>query len=117
LTSELFRGIFDQDWADAITAPINNLNINIKYDKVTRIASGNDSGVQNVYNRWHPMNANLRYAEEEAGGLQGNSQISTRSKIGMGDYYVIDFFKPHPAATASDGMQFSPQATLYWHEK
>ena len=43
---------------------------------------------------------------------------STSNKVGMGNIYVLDMFKPHDAAIgAEQGLSFNPTATLYWHEK
>ena len=62
------------------------------------------------------MNKNMVYANDENGEGETLDVISTASKHGMGDYYVVDFFNAN-GGTASDLLDFNPEATLYWHEK
>lgn len=113
----LFEGVRGRDYTDLITAKTDTRQVTIKYDKMTVIQSPNDSGVQRTYKRWHPMNANLVYDEEEAGYTTNQSSMSVESKPGMGDYYVLDIYRPHPGAGAADHLQIQPQSTLYWHER
>jgi hypothetical protein len=116
--SNLFRGRFNNDWTDAMTAPTDNRIMDIVYDKVRTIQSGNENGITRNYKLWHPMNKNLVYADEENGGGKDQSFLSTHSKQGMGDYYVFDIFSPAPGGTnGADDLSFSPEATLYWHER
>lgn len=117
LLEKMFRGVRGEDWQDVTTAPIDTRIITVKYDRVRTIRSGNDSGVTNTYQMWHPMNKNLVYQDEEQGGGQFTSPISVRSKAGMGDYYIVDFFLPFGGSTTGDDLSFWPQSTFYWHEK
>lgn len=113
----LFEGVYGTDFADLLTAKIDSTNVKVKYDRTRQIRSGNDVGVQRTYKYWLPMNANLHYDDFESGDKTVDSTVSVGTNVGMGDYYVVDFFKPHPAATVNDQIQFQPQATLYWHER
>ena len=46
---------------------MDTTRVNLKYDKVRRITSGNDAGVIKRFKMWHPMRKNLRYDEDEEG--------------------------------------------------
>lgn len=113
----MFKGAAGVDWSNILTAPTDNTNISVKYDKCMTIASGNEQGIIRNYRRWHPMNKNLVYGDDEQGGTESSSAYSTTGKPGMGDYYVVDIFQPRFGATAASQMRFEPSATLYWHEK
>lgn len=112
----LFRGARDQDWIDPFNAALNTDLATIKYDKVRHIQSGNASGVFRNYKLWHGMNQNILYRDEEDGDTLYSSPRSTTGKQGMGDYYVVDFFRAI-GGTSSDYLDFLPQASFYWHEK
>jgi len=114
----IFEGTYGADYSDILTAKVDTTRITPKYDKTISIRSGNDSGVQFSTKRWHGMNHNLVYEDREQGGIENDTNVlSTNGKPGMGDYYVVDFFKYHPSATSADNLSFAPQATLYWHER
>jgi len=113
----LFKGTFGKDYRNYMDAIVDRQTVNVKMDKIFNIRSGNGSGVCKTYNIWHPMNSNLVYDDDESGdGIIGNL-LSTNSKQGMGDYYIVDIIQGVSAATADDIMVFDPTATLYWHEK
>jgi len=113
----LFRGAAGVDWSNIMTAPTDNTNITIKYDRTVTIAAGNEDGMIRNYRMWHPMNKNLVYNDDEQGGTEAVSAYSTTGKPGMGDYYVFDFFQPRTGGTSSSVLRFEPSARLYWHEK
>lgn len=113
----LFQGAMSSDWSDPLTAKIDNERLSVKYDKVCTIASGNEEGVIRKYNRWHPMRHNLMYDDDERGGQTASGTYSVTSKIGMGDYWVIDIIKPRVGSTSANQMLFNCESTLYWHEK
>jgi len=117
IQSLLFRGAAGVDWSNIMTAPTDTTNVSIKYDKTVTICSGNEDGMIRNYRRWHPMNKNLVYADDEQGGGETFNAFSTTGKPGMGDYYVIDVFQPRTGGTSSSVLRFEPTATLYWHEK
>ncbi|QCX35064.1 capsid protein [Blackfly genomovirus 4] len=117
LETLLFKGALGQDWLDPMTAPTDNSRLTIKYDKTITIASGNEGGAIRKYNRWHGMNKTLVYNDDEAGGDEQTTYLSTVGKAGMGDYYVLDYFKARIGSTTSNQLSFAPNATLYWHEK
>jgi len=119
----LFRGLglnavsaIPQDWLDPITAPVDTVRVKLMYDKVTRISSGNDAGVVRTYRRWHPMNENLHYNDQEFGGVLSSSPLSTETRLGMGNVYVMDLFVGN-SEDSGDNLDFLPTSTLYWHEK
>jgi len=119
----LFRGLginsvsaLPQDWLDPVTAPIDTVRVKVMYDKVTRISSGNDAGVVRTYRRWHPMNGNLHYNDQEFGGTLSTNPFSTETMLGMGNVYVVDLFVGN-SEDSTDNLDFLPTSTLYWHEK
>lgn len=114
----VFQGQQGRDWENVMNAKVDNRNISVRYDKVRTIQSGNESGVSRHYNLWHPMNKNVVYEDEEAGDSMFTSAVSTESRAGMGDYYVVDFFESNVGGEAgTDDLEFQPHATFYWHEK
>lgn len=117
LLSILFRGQQNSDWLNVFNAQTDPTRVTIKYDRTRTIASGNDSGVLRTYHHWLPMNKNLMYDDDEAGDGTITRFTSTLGKVGMGDYYVVDFFQCSDGADSTDIMSILPEATLYWHEK
>lgn len=113
----LFKGQFNTDWIDPMTAPTDNSRLTIKYDKTVTLASGNEDGFIRSYKRWHPMKKTLVYDDDENGGNESASVLSSLGKAGMGDYYVVDLFRARAGSAASDQLTVRPQSTLYWHEK
>lgn len=113
----LFQGTVANDWTDPMTAKLDAERISIKYDKTVTIASGNEQGVIRKYNRWHGMRHNLQYDDDESGGSMATGTTSVESKIGMGDYWVIDIIKPRMSATSTNQLSFNCESTLYWHER
>nr|QJB18629.1 MAG: capsid protein [Genomoviridae sp.] len=113
----IFKGAANTDWNDVIVAPLDRSRVTVRYDKVITLASGNDDGVMRRYNRWHPFNKNLRYDDDEAGDSMATNNWSVTGKEGMGDVYIVDYFRPRVGSTADDILYFGPNATLYWHER
>lgn len=117
LSNLIFDGANASDWTNWFTAKLDSQRITIKYDKTRIIQSGNDSGVLRNYSQWMPMNKNLQFDDDESGNTFVGGRYSTRNKVGMGDYYVIDMISAGTGGTSTDLMTFDPEATLYWHEK
>lgn len=117
LYSILFEGTQAVDWTDPLTAKTDQRRVNIKYDKTMTIASGNEEGVIRRYPRWHGMNKTLMYDDDESGDTMTQIPYSVSNKQGMGDYFIVDIFRPRVGATTSDRLTFAPQSTVYWHEK
>lgn len=113
----VFKGLLNSDWQDPLTAPVDNTRITVKYDRHYRLAAGNEEGMNRVYKMWHGMNRNLVYDDDESGDGKASSSFSTTGKAGMGDYYILDLITPRTGATSSSQMLFTPESTLYWHEK
>lgn len=113
----MFKGVQDTDWNDIMNAPLDNGRITVKYDVTRTLNTGSGAKKFWNYNIWHPMNKNLVYDNDEAGGSEDNLHVySTLSKNGMGDYLVVDILQC-AQNNANDQLMFSPEATLYWHEK
>lgn len=113
----LFKGQVNSDWNDPMTAPTDNSRVTIKYDKTVTLASGNEDGFIRSYKRWHPMKKTLVYDDDEVGGNEQAASYSTEGRAGMGDYYVLDFFRARQGSATSDQLTVRPESTLYWHEK
>lgn len=111
----IFAGTYQVDWADQMLAPLDTNRISVAYDKTISLQAGNESGFIRTYNRWHGMNKNLNYDDDQDGTDMSLRQFSTEGSHGMGDYYIIDFFKSNGEAAAQLGLRYN--ATLYWHEK
>lgn len=113
----IFAGQNTSDWFDPMVAKLDRTRISVKYDKTRTIAAGNESGMIRKYHHYHPMNHTLAYDDDESGENMSTSYLSVDSKIGMGDYYVLDLVRSRYGAATSDLMTFGPSTTLYWHEK
>lgn len=110
-----FQGTFNVDWSDRFTAALDTSRISVKYDKVTQIKSQNDTGIIRTTSRWHSMRKNIVYGDEERGDTEDGDILSSEGRAGMGDYYIVDMFRPLGGESAVLG--FTPEAQLYWHEK
>lgn len=117
LTGVIFKGQVNSDWNDPMTAPTDNSRVTIRYDKTVTLASGNEDGFIRNYKRWHPMKKTLVYDDDETGGGTSVSGMSSEGRAGMGDYYVLDFFRARQGSATTDQLTVRPEATLYWHEK
>ncbi|QCS35906.1 capsid protein [Capybara genomovirus 13] len=116
LTALIFKGGFGVDWNDTMTAKTDNTRVTIMYDKVTRLVPHNSSAQYWRFKRWHGVNKNLYYDNEEQGTVETVRPYSTVGKPGVGDIYIIDFFSA-ASQNSIDQLAFSAEATLYWHEK
>lgn len=117
LNSILFEGAAQVDWIDAMTAKTSSTRVKVMSDRTVVINSG-EEGVMRDYKRWYPMNKTLVYDDDENGPNNlTSSGYSSQGRQGMGDYYVVDYFRANTTASDADTMTFSPEATLYWHEK
>jgi len=117
LVELMFKGKFNTDWLNGYSAKLDTDRITPLYDKVVHLRSGNDRGSSWIFKRWHPMNKNLVYADDEDGGGEDQTFYSSTGNHGMGDYYVVDLLEPALGASEGDQLIFKPQATLYWHER
>jgi len=113
----LFRGQQGKDWDDYLTAPVDPTRVTKKYDRTVTFRSGNALGIVREPKLYHPMNANLVYDDDENGDAEQTSAYSTDSKMGMGDYFVLDIILPGTGGSATDLLQLRSTSTLYWHEK
>ncbi|UOK20974.1 capsid protein [Chifec genomovirus UA13_109] len=115
--SNIFKGTANQDWNDAVVAPVDTARVDLKFDKTWLIKSGNESGTIVERKLWHPMNKTLVYDDDETGESMVSSYYSVDSRQGMGDYYVYDIFQAGLGGSTSDLINISSNSTLYWHEK
>lgn len=113
----VFRGFVGRDWTDPIVAPTDPVRITVKYDKTWTYKSGNQVGTVKETKIWHPMNKNIVYDDDENGDTEESSYISTTSKAGMGNYFVLDIFSALTGAAATDLCRVDANSTLYWHER
>ncbi|QCX29472.1 capsid protein [Plant associated genomovirus 17] len=113
----VFDGKAGSDWLNIFNAKLDNQVISVKYDKTRTIASGNQNGIMRTYRDWLPMNKNLMFDDDENAAGEQTQPWSISGRQGMGDYYVMDFFQAAQGAAQTDQLVFSPEATLYWHEK
>lgn len=114
----LFEGEAGKDWSDLFSAKIDNTQVTLYSDKTRILSSANDSGRFFKQNCWYPVNKNIVYQDDESGNTKSgpNAAVSTVSKRGIGDMYIMDFFECS-SGSSSDHLIYSPEATLYWHEK
>jgi len=117
ITSLLFRGQRGYDWDRYLNAKVDTSRVDLAYDKTVTLSSGNESGRQFQFRRWHGMNKNLVYNDDEWRGGVIDPFLSVSDKRGMGDYYIIDFFDAGITGVGDDSLYFDPQATLYWHQR
>lgn len=116
ITSTIFEGAQNVDWLDTMTAKVDTQRVTLKSDRTKVIGSGNNLGRFHRYKFWYPMNKNFQYSNDENGETETTETYHSAGKMGMGDYYVLDFFKcADPSGTHT--LDFNPEATLYWHEK
>lgn len=114
---EIFEGTFSRDYLTYMEAKVDSTRVSCKYDRTITLSSGNERGVWRHYNMWHPMNKNLVYDDDEHGDAVQESQVSVNSKLGMGDYYVVDLFQPSVTGTDQERLSVQMTSMLYWHEK
>lgn len=113
----VFAGQNNTDWNDPMVAKTDQTRISVKYDKIRTLATQNQDGFIRKYKHYHPMNHTLAYDDDEVGENMSSSYNSVDSKVGMGDYYVLDLIRSRFGAGTTDALVFNPSATLYWHEK
>lgn len=111
----IFAGARNYDWSDPFLATLDSNRISIAYDKTTTLQSGNESGFIRTYKRWHGMNKNLVYNDDQQGSEEAVNPYSTPGNKGMGDYYIIDYFRSNGTPEVQLGLRYN--STLYWHEK
>lgn len=120
IVSYIFEGAVNVDWLDVMTAKVDTNRVKLMSDRTKVIGSGNGRGRFHRYKYWYPMNKNFIYANDENGESESTDVVHSLGRQGMGDYYVIDFFKcalPDTTTPAAHVLDFNPEATLYWHEK
>ncbi|WGD01121.1 MAG: capsid protein [Genomoviridae sp.] len=117
IQSMLFKGLEGVDWLSPMVAPIDTHRVNVIRDKTRILKSGNEHGNMMVYKDYIPLNKSIQYDDDESGGADDTSRWSVTSKLGMGDVFVVDYFRTTLSATSADLLQWGSNATLYWHER
>lgn len=117
LQGVLFKGTYNQDWNDLITAIVDNTRVDLKFDKTFVYRSGNQTGIVKEHKLWHGMNKNLTYDDDESGDTEVSNYFSVTDKRGMGDYYIVDIIQAGEGSTGTDLMRINNTSSLYWHEK
>lgn len=115
IESFVFRGVRTLDYGNQMAAKTDTENVCVVYDKFRKINSGNSVGVFRQFTCRHFMKKNLKYLDTEQAETEISENFSTTSKIGMGDYYVLDLFRTTAVGTGT--ILWNPESTLYWHEK
>ncbi|UBQ66225.1 Cap protein [egret CRESS-DNA virus] len=113
----IFQGTASVDWNNPITAKVDTTRVSLKYDQTRALHTGNSSGYFKVHKVWHGMYKNIVYGDEERGALENSVYVSTESKAGMGDYYIVDIFQPGVGGATGDLLAVDSSSTYYWHEK
>lgn len=115
--SFLFDGVRNVDWNDPMIAKTDSNRVSVCYDKTVTLSPQTTSGSIRRYRRWHGVNKNIVYEDDENGVNMIPSAWSTPGRKGVGDFTVVDLFRPATGSQLSDTLTFAPQATWYWHEK
>lgn len=113
----LFRGTNQADWVDAQIANLDRRRLKVHMDRKININAGSVGGVTRRYNFWTGINRNFTYDDEEDGEDVNTSSFAANRPNNPGDFYIIDLIVPGFGATSEDSLQFTPNCTLYWHEK
>jgi len=113
--SVLFAGAENLDWFSPMTAKVDTSRVTLHSDVMTVINPGNATGAMRNIKQWYPLNKNLVYNDDESGAGTASASLSTQSKLGMGDFFVLDFYESALAST--DSISVLNQGTYYWHEK
>lgn len=115
----IWKGTAGQDWSDFLDAVVDTRRVDLVYDKTVSLNPGSQQGFNRSFTRWHPMNKNLVYDDDESGGKEATNYWSVTDKQGMGDCYVVDIFQSGAGRAPNNDSQlyFRPEATLYWHER
>lgn len=117
MQSVIFKGTYNRDWVDPLTAAIDTSRIDLKSDRTKCIRSGNASGTVFERKFWYPMNKNLVFDDDESGEAEASLYTSVKDKKGMGDYYVVDIFTVGTGGGTADQLQVTGTSSMYWHEK
>lgn len=117
LVAILFKGTYNVDWSNPYTAKVDTQRVTLLSDKSRTIGNGNTSPRYLKHQQWYPINKNIVYGDEEAGGLVTGNLYSTTSKAGIGDIYVLDFFDCAEGTANAHTLIVDPECTYYWHEK
>lgn len=117
LEKMVFQGTSQVDWLTSMVAPVNTSNVSLHSDVTREINSGNAMGRLHTFKIWTPINKTLHYNDREDGQTSIPSRYSVDDRTGMGDLWVLDYFRSSLGSIAADVCDWRPNATLYWHEK
>lgn len=117
LYGTIFRGTNQADWVDAQIANLDRKRVRVHSDRKININAGSVGGVTRRYNFWTGINRNFTYDDEEDGEDTNTSSFAANIPRNPGNFYILDLIVPGFGATSEDTLQFTPNCTLYWHEK
>lgn len=117
ITEVLFKGRVDIDWQNFFTAKVDTQRVTVISDKTRTIGNGNTSPRYIKHSEWYPINKNIVYGDDEAGGAMTNNIYSTTAKPGIGDIFIMDFFDCADGTANAHSLVVDPECTYYWHEK
>jgi len=112
----IFRGKQDVDWNNYHNAPVDNTRVTILRDTKSEFKSGNGQAIRKVVKTWIPIRKTIVYDDDEGLNSDAKVSFSVRSKRGLGDVFIVDYFD---CVTPASGGQLvvNPCATMYWHER
>lgn len=113
----VFDGNQGLDWTSLITAKVDKQRITVVSDRTITIKPDNETGTVHQSRPYYSLEKNLLYNDDEAGDNKSQQYISTRSKAGMGDLYVMDILEPGVFAATVGSVLVTMDGTFYWHEK
>lgn len=118
LRGYIYEGTQGSDWYDTMTAKPDRQRITLLSDKVYSFNPGNESGRVKNFNFWYGINKNIMYDDDEQDDAVSSVPYSSPAKPGIGDIYIFDQVRLEaPAATGTASFKFSPEGTIYWHER
>lgn len=113
----LFKGTEGVDWVGLMNAPVDRTRVTVLSDRLRQIRSGNGRPAFRQYKDWLPLKKTIMYDDDERGSAKQSSRWSVTSKIGLGDVFVVDFFRTVGTAVPADLLQWRSNMTFHWHER
>lgn len=128
----LWQGTVGIDFSEdnRVFARLDAQRVRVVYDKTVRLntqkprTSDTDTlGRSGFFKRWHGVNKNYRYDQDEEGAnrdtLNTESGWCTTSPASPGNFYVLDMFTHGGGQNDSPTVNIgdvSMESTVYWHE-
>ena len=123
MIDELFSGTKGIDWADPMTAPVDNHRVRVMSDRKMTLLPRNDTGYETEQRRWHSVKKRLVYDDDEIGDdMEGeapgtnSSPWSAEQRGSVGNIYCVDFFDSM-GTDNTDRLRIRVESKRYWHER